>query len=487
MKKNNHHSHLVYDKNSLESSQSFDSIQSLKSILIQIESLISSQKKQLKSISNHKKEKKKIRKKSRASKQTSEINQLSQLDTFDDLNKFYKYASQNTQGNFYNDALHDLYRTISGGERNLNTNLGDSPVLALAQFKPISSDGFVKSKYPFKALSKRVYILPIEQINTILPYVPIAPNPFQPYEIWGHSISSFVYKGKNPSYVQITGSLSVFVKLYNATPEQHRCSGKEAFVPPELWCEFFLPHEKPKIERSHRRGLAMDLAPLGKELFRMGHQGVSANQFPKNYDEFYQKINEWNETHEKPIDIRKISTFPKIICDYRLNDKLCEPIQEIGSHMTDWFLLPPCLSFTTNTDGTSSILRIQYRDEYDKIWFGVLDKNVESANKTLITIPSQARYARIFFSDSKDTAKNLEINFLPMEIDATYGMWAHYQLDVNSSYTFYPNIPFQIVLRFYGGNFFSVDSQSFFINSGGFQCVINVKDELLDIVNSGSK
>lgn len=404
--------------------------------------------------------------------------QITSLVPHDDLKKFYKYASQDTQGNFYHDALDDLKTTFFGGEAEISAYNAVSPILALTQFKPISSDGFVKGKHPFKALSKRVYVLPIEQINTTLPHVPIAPNPFQPYELWGNSISSFIYKGKNPSYVQITGSLSIFVKLYNVTPEQHRYSCKAQFIAPELWCEFLLTEQKPNMERSSRRGLAMDTAPMGKAVFRIENDTISLNPHPKTYSDFYKLIEQWDKHEKMPIDMKKWTLYPKVLSNHRLNHRLGEPIITKGWCMTDWFLLPPCLCFTTNTDGTSSIIHIQYKDAYDKIWFAPLDKNITSANEQFFIIPSNARYARIAFSKFEDTAKKLQIHFFPKEVDPTYGMWTSYQLDINSFYTFYPNTPFQIVLRFYGGNFFSVDSQSFFINSGGLQCFINVKDEL---------
>ena len=406
---------------------------------------------------------------------------------FSDLDSFYKYATQDTQGQFYHDALHDLESTFTGGSSKLIDDAVYAPVLAMTQFKPISSDGFVKGKHPFKSLSRRVYVLPMEQINTSLPHVAISPNPFQPYELWGNSASSFIYRGNTPAYVQVTGHLSIFVKLYNVTPEQHRYSCKAPFITPELWCEFFLPVSKPKVERSFRRGLAMDTAPLGKTLFRMEDDTISLNPHPKNYHDFYQALDTWNKNQPHPIDMKKIRICPKVLVNHTLDHRLGEPVISQGCFMTDWFLLPPCLCYTTNTDGTSSIIQIQYKDTNDKIWFAPVEKNVIGANQQFFIIPAQARYARIVFGKLEDTAKKLEVTFFPKEVDPTYGMWAHYELDINTFYTFYPNTPFQIVLRFYGGNFFSVDSQSFFINSGGLQCFINVKDQLADTLTLEAK
>lgn len=388
---------------------------------------------------------------------------------YKNLSKAYKKSSQNTRGGYEVDVLDETQAIVRGGFYEAQSTVLQSPILSQAQVRFCDLTGFYAQHVAFKQHAEQAFIVPIQEIHTSLPDSPIAPNPFAISRTFQGGVTHFYYQGQYPLHILLSGNLKLYVRLSDQSPEQVRLAGQTPTLPPNLIL-YLYSSSRPRADNTLGYQIAMDSAWQPRTLFKLNAHARYRIPMPS-----YEVLGKLLRRVE-PKEIKVIQgSISKGSVNIRSN------LKKEGHAMTSWFSIEGESHLWVKTNGRSNICRVQWQDEFGRIYYDNHLENLDDANR-IITIPPYAILGRIYFyqpePQQQKPATNIQIKAIPKKLDPYFGYWAEYNFFVNTLGYFNPNTEYYFVLKATEGESWQLDQEGFICVQGGFNFQLNARDEL---------
>mgnify|MGYP003390230432 FL=1 len=389
--------------------------------------------------------------------------------TYKNLSKAYKKSSQNTRGGYEVDVLDETQAIVRGGFYEPKSAVVQSPILAQAQLRFCDLTGFYAQHVAFRQVGEYEFIVPIQEIHSSLPDSPIAPNPFAISRTFQGGVTHFCYEGAHPLHLLLTGNLKLYVRLSDYAPEHVRLAGKTPTLPPNLIL-YVCTSARPRADNTLGYQIAMDSAWQPRTLFKLNAHARYRIPMP-SYEDLSKLL--------RRVEPKNTQIIQGSIAEGSTNSR-ANP-QKLGYAMTSWFSIEGESHLWVKTHGCSNICRVQWKDEFGRVYYDNQLKNVHDANG-VITIPPYAVAGRIYFNrgeiQQKKPATHIQIKAIPKKLDPYFGYWAEYNFFVNTLSYFNPNTEYYFVLKATEGEAWQLDQDGFICVQGGLNFQFNVRDEL---------
>lgn len=315
---------------------------------------------------------------------------------------------------------------------------------------------------PVKKRSGNNFVLPLASIDTLNAESFYLPPKFIATGTEGRTINKFKYVGDTPLHGVLSGNLRLLIRLIDS---RNQVINENAIIPPMSWL-ILRSVEDIEFEATPQMGLT------NSNVFsKPNYTVLSTRQLGKvdawkfNPLPSYSDCLEFVSSSESLVTEIEYGSISKNWTNEFLN---LEGLEE--HRTTNWIDTKFCRFFIAKTNGTSTVMRVQWKDKFGNIHYDAeLSGNPKDSN-TIFEIHPNAVSFRIYFSNKYggSTATDIDIWELPKEINPYYGLWAVVDFNICTDVNFFKDKNYFFELRLFSGESIALpDEYGVIVENGG--------------------